>query len=71
METELLALINTQPIDDSRLFAREKGITHLEVVGVLKSLESEQILLLNQKEEKGWVLTEEGRTFGQNGRYLA
>lgn len=68
METEILNYVNAQSIDDSRKFAKERGANHLDVIGVLKSLASEDILQLNQKEEKGWVLTEEGRTFAENGK---
>ncbi len=68
VESDILKLVNTHPLEDSRKYAKQHGLKHIDVVGVLKSLESANMLKLVQKEEKAWILTEEGQTFATNGR---
>lgn len=67
IESDILKLVSAHPLEDSRKYASQHGLKHLEVVGVLKSLEAANMLKLTQKEEKGWVLTAEGQSFAEKG----
>jgi hypothetical protein len=71
MESNLEHLILSQlakgPIENTIQFAAHHKYDHNEVVGNLKSLDMDNYVELSQKENKLWVLTEEGTVAADKG----
>ena len=67
IEHVLLTQLASGPIENSLEFALHHKYDHNEVVGNLKSLEMDNFVELSQKENKLWVLTEEGKINAEKG----
>ena len=60
-------LADKDVIEDSFEFSRQQKIEHAELVGLLKSLATDEYVLLSQLEKKQWILTNEGLDYVTNG----
>lgn len=70
MDQKILDILNATPEDQwpsSWELASKLAADHKEVVGALKSLESKEYLVLNQKVEGKFVLNAEGESYAKNG----
>ena len=63
----LLGLVNEGPIENSRLLCQERSWDHETFVGILKSLESKEMLRLTKQTAEVSVLSAEGKTIARDG----
>eukprot|EP00330_Aristerostoma_sp_ATCC50986_P002089 CAMPEP_0114602638 /NCGR_PEP_ID=MMETSP0125-20121206/25209_1 /TAXON_ID=485358 ORGANISM="Aristerostoma sp., Strain ATCC 50986" /NCGR_SAMPLE_ID=MMETSP0125 /ASSEMBLY_ACC=CAM_ASM_000245 /LENGTH=482 /DNA_ID=CAMNT_0001812971 /DNA_START=41 /DNA_END=1490 /DNA_ORIENTATION=+ len=66
-DTVLKFLDQNQTIPDSMKFAKEQGVDHSVIVGVLKSLASEDYVKLQDKPFMTYVVTETGKEYIEKG----
>ena len=71
METDhrnhILSELQNGPIESTLEFCTKNSIQHNSLVGCLLSLNSTEYIILENKEDKCWVLTEEGKKYVENG----
>lgn len=70
MDQNILDILNATPESSwpsSWDFTKKLSADHKEIVGALKSLESKEYLVLQQKAEGRFVLTQEGEQYAKNG----
>ncbi|KNH06366.1 phenylalanyl-tRNA synthetase alpha chain [Perkinsela sp. CCAP 1560/4] len=60
IQSKLMAALRVSPVEDSLTFANSNNFDHQEVVGVLKSLHSKEVIQVSQKKLESWHLTDEG-----------
>lgn len=63
----LQTLAKEKEIPDSFDFSQTNSIEHTQFVGHLKSLVTDEYVLISQNEKKQWVLTSEGQDYLKNG----
>ena len=68
METAILHYLKENDQFNSLEFAKKNNCNHLELVGHLKSLTSDDYLVLNQEEIKSFILTNDGKIILENGK---
>ncbi|XP_073308343.1 phenylalanine--tRNA ligase alpha subunit, cytoplasmic [Primulina huaijiensis] len=66
-EAVLGYLEKNEEILDSGKFAEEKGISHDEIVNVIKSLNGFRLLDAQDIKKERWVLTQEGESYAKDG----
>eukprot|EP01012_Entosiphon_sulcatum_P034772 TRINITY_DN4415_c0_g1_i1.p1 TRINITY_DN4415_c0_g1~~TRINITY_DN4415_c0_g1_i1.p1 ORF type:complete len:504 (+),score=120.92 TRINITY_DN4415_c0_g1_i1:63-1574(+) len=67
LEEVILAAIDRLGTIDSQTYAEEQHIDHQRLVGELKSLSASEMVVLVQRQESQWKLTEEGLDVLANG----
>ena len=60
MEKTILELVDKKGEVNSLDLVKELNEEHTVIVGQLKSLESDNLLTISNKEKKKWVLTKDG-----------
>nr|KAJ0221892.1 hypothetical protein LSAT_V11C200073720 [Lactuca sativa] len=66
-EAVLGFLEKNEQIIDSGVFAEEQGISHDEIVNVIKSLNGFRFVEAQDIKKERWQLTDEGKTYAANG----
>ncbi|KAL3516743.1 hypothetical protein ACH5RR_023645 [Cinchona calisaya] len=66
-EAVLRYLENNEEISDSGKFAEERGLSHDDIVNVIKSLNGFRYVDAEDIKKERWVLTEEGRSYTEAG----
>lgn len=66
-EAVLGYLEKNEQIADSGVFAEEQGISHEEIVNIIKSLNAFRFVEAQDIKKERWKLTEEGKTYAANG----
>jgi len=68
LKLAILAHLSENPVVESSLeLATRLGVSHNEIVGALKSLDTIEFVLLEQLETQRWELTADGQDYIQNG----
>jgi len=68
MEETILKYLNeNNVIEDSIKYAQTLQVPHDQIVGSLKSLSSDEYVILQQLETRTWTLTEDGKDYLENG----